>query len=92
MKPSAVEHSRRCTLRFRPRTVSDTVKNAREMNIRPYPWKAYFEELIQFCGIGFILRPTTKRIALKRDPRDCLYGARTQLSFSIVGGQMVNQV
>ena len=29
------------------------MKNAREMNTRPYPWNAYFEELIQFCGIGF---------------------------------------
>ena len=35
-----------------PSKDSDTVKNAREMNIRPYPWKAYFEELIQICGIG----------------------------------------
>mmetsp|Transcript_39644 Transcript_39644/g.58855 ORF Transcript_39644/g.58855 Transcript_39644/m.58855 type:complete len:146 (-) Transcript_39644:15-452(-) len=36
-----------------PSKDSDRAKSAREMNIRPYPWNAYFEELIQFCGVGF---------------------------------------
>eukprot|EP00542_Grammatophora_oceanica_P004808 CAMPEP_0194070696 /NCGR_PEP_ID=MMETSP0009_2-20130614/88315_1 /TAXON_ID=210454 /ORGANISM="Grammatophora oceanica, Strain CCMP 410" /LENGTH=562 /DNA_ID=CAMNT_0038723981 /DNA_START=1 /DNA_END=1686 /DNA_ORIENTATION=+ len=31
----------------------DTAKRAREMDMRPYPRNAYFEELIQFYGIGF---------------------------------------
>ena len=36
-----------------PSKDSDRAKSAREMNIRPYPWSAYFEELIQFCGVWF---------------------------------------
>jgi len=32
---------------------SNRVKVARENKVRPYPWKAYFEDLALFCGIGF---------------------------------------
>lgn len=37
-----------------PAKDSSRAKIGRENNVRPYPWKAYFEDLALFCGVGFV--------------------------------------
>jgi len=37
-----------------PARDSNRVQTARRNKVRPYPWKACFEDLALFCGIGFI--------------------------------------
>jgi len=37
-----------------PAKTSGVATTVRNNKVRPYPWKAYFEDLELFCGIGFI--------------------------------------
>jgi hypothetical protein len=37
-----------------PAKASARVQMARSRNVHPHPWKAYFEDLLVFCGLGFI--------------------------------------
>ena len=44
-----------------PAKESNRVKMAQENNIRPRPWRAYFEDLLLFCGMGFVRSETVEQ-------------------------------
>jgi len=44
-----------------PAKDSSRAQLARRNKVRPYPWKAYFEDLALFCGMGFVCSETVEQ-------------------------------